>query len=163
MIGFVIGALCLFGLIKVLRGGRSCGRHSHARRRHRRRGPGLYWLFDRLDTSPGQEKAIRAALRDLADEAGGLRQQMHEAKSAARSALAEPVFDEAPLDALFEAHDGALARLRVSFKEALRTVHETLDDEQRTELGRLLRRFGPMRAFEFGTHGDHHVTRGPYR
>ncbi len=163
MFGFLIGALSLYGLVKVLRHGR-CGHRGFRGGRHRGRhgGPGnkLRFLFERLDTSPGQEKAIRQAVRDVMDEFQNFGGSFGEAKGAARDVLTSEVFDEGPIDALFEDQDARLARLRVSLKEGLRTVHESLDDEQRSELGRLLRRFGGRFG---GDSGGHHVFVGPYR
>ncbi|MCB9602668.1 MAG: periplasmic heavy metal sensor [Sandaracinus sp.] len=167
MFGFVIGFASLVGLISVLRRGRharfghgGCGHHRHGhdghhhRRGFRRRGPFgmLDGLFAHLDTSPGQEKAIRAALAELFDEAHELRGEVRETGEAARSAVAGPAFDESALDAAFERHDAKLARLRVGAKEALRRIHEALDDEQRVELGRMLARrgFGGVGRFGFG-------------
>jgi Spy/CpxP family protein refolding chaperone len=164
MFGFVIGIASLIGLVAVLRRGRharfagGCAhhRHQHHHGHHRRwrRGPFamLDGLFAHLDTSPGQEKAIRAALAELFDEAHSLKGEVGETGDAARAAVSGPVFDPHALDAAFERHDTKLARLREGAKEALRKIHEALDDEQRAELGRVLARrgFGPLGRFGFG-------------
>lgn len=171
MFGFVIGIASLIGLIAVLRRGRharfagGCGHHRHHGHRGHRGGPRghrrgwgrgpfamLDGLFSHLDTSPGQEKAIRAALSELFDEAHSLRGEVRETGEAARAAVAGPAFDGHALDAAFERHDAKLARLREGAKETLRKIHEALDDEQRAELGRVLARrgFGPLERFGFG-------------
>ena len=163
MFGFVIGIASLEGLVAVLRRGRharfaaGCAHprhpHHHGHRRWRR-GPFamLDGLFAHLDTSPGQEKAIRAALAELFDEAHALKGEVRETGEAARAAVSGPAFDPHALDAAFERHDAKLARLREGAKEALRKIHEALDDEQRAELGRILARrgFGPLGRFGFG-------------
>jgi len=96
MLGFVVGTVCLVGLVRLLRGpryGRSCGWHHH----HSRGGCGDDWryrgrstresfdgrdvddaggfddagpvrlraLFQGLQTTPGQERVIGEALKEL--------------------------------------------------------------------------------------------------
>ncbi|MCU0676452.1 MAG: periplasmic heavy metal sensor [Myxococcota bacterium] len=164
MFGFMIGIASLIGLVAVLRRGRharfsgGCGHHRHHGHHHGhrrwRRGPFamLDGLFAHLDTSPGQEKAIRATLAELFDEAHSFQGEVRETGEAARAAVSGPAFDPHALDAAFERHDAKLARLREGAKEALRKIHEALDDEQRAELGRVLARrgFGPLGRFGFG-------------
>lgn len=163
MFGFVIGFASLVGLVAVLRRGRharfggTCAhdRHHHHRhhgRRFERRFGWLDRIFAHLDTSPGQEKAIRAAIGELLDEAASMRNELRETGEAARVALSAPGFDESALDVAFERHDTKLARLREGTKEALRRIHDALDDEQRVELGRMLARrgLGPLGRFGFG-------------
>ncbi|MBX3251406.1 MAG: periplasmic heavy metal sensor [Myxococcales bacterium] len=171
MFGFVVGFACLIGFVTVLRRGRRArfsgpwggchrarGHHHHHHHRGGRgwrgRGPHawLYGLFERLDTSPGQEKVIRHALDDVLNEAWGLRGDLRALGDAARSSVAAPSFDESALDAVFAEQDEKLARLRVSAKDALRQIHEALDEEQRAELARLL---GGRSLGRFGL--------GPYR
>ena len=71
MFGFVVGTLCLVGFVSVYRrrGWRRHGFHGWHAGRHgrfgRRGGWALYRAFEELDTSPGQEKAIRSALGEL--------------------------------------------------------------------------------------------------
>ena len=95
MFGFVIGFASLVGLISVLRKGRcagrfhggDCGHHHHHHHGHggppwarHGRGPHrwMHRLFERLDTTPGQEKEIRAAVRDFMDEAWDLGGQLRD-------------------------------------------------------------------------------------
>lgn len=159
MFGMVIGTLSLFGLIHMLRKGRRCGArgfHGHHHRHGRGGGPGFLWqLFERLDTSPGQEKEIRAAFRDLREEAWGLRGQWGATRAAAVDAFGEDLFDEGPLDALFVEQDQKIAEVREALKKALGRVHEALDDEQRSELASWLKRWGKGRGGRRGW--------GPYR
>ncbi len=151
MFGFFIGFASLVGLIAVLRRGRHC-------RGSRRSGRGprfLRHLFERLDTSPGQEKEIRAAVRELFDEAHSLKGEMRHTKVAAGKAFGAEHFDVAPLAEVFATQDKKLARVRTAFESALARVHEALDDEQRAQLASFLHRQwsgrGPMPSW------------GPYR
>ncbi len=85
MFGFVLGTACLIGLVWVVRGPRRLGsRYGWDSRRARdegeRRGFGgrafVRWLFERLDTTPGQERVIRAAVDDLMDSAHAARRDL---------------------------------------------------------------------------------------
>ena len=80
MFGFVIGALCLLAFVAVLgwrRGFGHPGCHGYFGRRGRF---GLYRMLEELDTSPGQEKAIRAAVAELRGSLGELRPGLDEAR-----------------------------------------------------------------------------------
>ena len=156
MFGMVIGTLSLFGLIHMLRKGRRCGHRGFQGRHRHGGGPGFLWhLFDRLDTSPGQEKEIRAAVREFREEAWGLRGQWGATRSAAVDAFGEDLFDEGPLDALFVEQDQKIAEVREALKKTLQRVHDALDDEQRAELASWLKRWGTGRGGRRGW--------GPYR
>jgi len=174
MLGFLIGFLCMVGLFKVLKGGRhgACGgrwahHHHHHHHRRGRRGRGRGWrrgpwrkldfLFERLDTSPGQEKEIRAAIRELVDEAYGMKGELREAQTATSQAFGVDHFDQTPLDNLFSAQDEKIGRLRDALKRAMERIHEALDEEQRAELASWLHRWSG-RGFDGGA-----VFSGPYR
>jgi Spy/CpxP family protein refolding chaperone len=167
MFGFIIGTVCLVGLIKVLRhrhgwGGRDGGWHHHGHGHGyggesatggfgggRRR----WWLrsiFERLDTTPGQEKAILAALDELRDNRRVVRGEMDLTRADLARAVAGGLVDDATLEETFARHDRLLAQLRVSFVEALKKVTEALDERQRKQVARLLE--GGFTGF-----------RGPYR
>lgn len=177
MIGFLIGTVCLIGLVKVLRAGRwhrhgyggGCGHHGgygggwgghHGGWRGGRggfRGYGrqafLRGLFERLETTPGQEKVIlqaaeelqaafqklRPASKGLGDLAAALRAESFDEGSAAKFGVeAEETFNSAKSAVL----------------DALRKVHEVLDARQRGLLADFLER----RANGFGFGGG-----GPFR
>lgn len=164
MFGFIIGLVSLFGLVKVLRGGHGrfgggCGHRSHHSHHHRHgqrggrwRGKWLRGLFERLDTTPGQEKVIREAIGDVMDEAKSARRAFPDMRSNLGAAFASDSLDEAAVESAMAPADEGLARLRVATSEALRRIHEVLDDEQRQRLARWLSR---------GDHGP--LPFGPYR
>ncbi len=152
MFGFFFGALCLIGLISVIRRGRrgyygrGChggrrgwGHHGHARGRGRGHGGGmLYGLFERLDTTPGQEKAIREAVDELV---GAAREMKGEAKTSAGDiarVIREQEFDVEALGTAFSRQDDKLRELQKAFAGALARIHDALDDEQRKRLAGLL-------------------------
>jgi Spy/CpxP family protein refolding chaperone len=181
MVGFLIGTICLFGLIRVLRGGRGCGgrrggggcggrrggwgrgeqreggwdeRHEEGERhggwRQGWRHGWLRWLYERLDTTPGQEKVLRAAIDELRESTEQARQDWREARKGVAAAVGAETFDEEAVRAAYARVDVAAQQLRDRFIDELRKVHEALDPEQRRQLadliGRQRRGFGPYRS-----------------
>jgi Spy/CpxP family protein refolding chaperone len=159
MLGFVFGTLCLIGLIKVLRHGRgwhggwgygACSRggfHGAGHGRGFGGGPRRWFLrslFERLETTPGQEKAILAALDELREERRVVREEAQQTRTDLARAVAGGLIDDSTLEESFARHDRLLAKLRVSFVEALKKVTEALDERQRKQLGDWLEggRFG---------------------
>ena len=157
MFGFFIGGASLVGLIWVLRGGRHGHHHGHhhGRHHHRRggfRGRWMNAIFERLDTSPGQEKAIRAALDEIMARGRELRDDTHALRRAAADTLKNPVFDASALDDGLARQTVAVAELQKALVAGLATLHETLDDDQRRRLADFAMR-GPR----------HHRCGGSYR
>jgi len=154
MWGFVIGAACLYGLVRMMRGSRwayahgpgGWGRHDWGGWRHEGwngarhaggRGP-LRWLFERMGTSPGQERviaeaadALRATMRGWHDDAERMRSDV------ARSIRGES-FDGAALEEAFARAEARLATVRETLRGQAARVHEALDPRQRAELADLV-------------------------
>jgi Spy/CpxP family protein refolding chaperone len=165
MLGFIFGTVCLFGLLKVLRRGRGWVGYGH-----HACGPGpsgygpgagsgprrwlLRSLFERLETTPGQEKAIMAALDELRENRKVVRDEMQQTRGDVGRAVASGLVDDGALEETFARHDRLLAQLRVSFVEALKKVTEALDERQRKQIADLL---------EGGFAGWRGGSRGPYR
>ena len=102
MFGFVFGVLCLIGFVSVLRrrgwrrSGYGYGWHGHGWHGHGRgwqgrgwRGGGwmMYRAFEALDTSPGQEKAIRGALSELRAALTELRPELYATRAQVSQSL----------------------------------------------------------------------------
>lgn len=156
MFGFFIGTICLLGLIAVLRRGRrGChGWHGGHHHRHHHRGGQrhmLRFLFERLDTTPGQEKEIRGAIDDLFEEGRGLRREGRSSRDDVAKLLRTESLDETILGELFARHDERLRDMQKAFADALGRIHQALDPEQRAQLASLLE----------SDHGPGHG--GPYR
>jgi hypothetical protein len=183
MFGFVIGTLCLVGLIGLrwrMRhawgggcggGYRGWGGH-HGHHGHRgwggwgghhgaaedRMGDGmLRMLFRRLDTTPGQEKVIAEAFGELKTAARGMREELFKTREGVGRAVTGDVFDGAVLDEGFARQKVQLEELQRATSDALRKMHEVLDERQRRELVGLLEQLGVLRGFG----GSH--QHGPYR
>ncbi|WNG56031.1 periplasmic heavy metal sensor [Archangium gephyra] len=146
MFGFVLGTACLAGLFYTLRRGRWHHRHG---------GPGRWswrgrmrWLFERLDTSPGQEKVLVQAADDLTEAFAKMRDEMSATRAALARSLRGESFDAAALRELDARHDELIDNLRKTLRASLSKTHEALDAKQRRELADLLehgwgRGYGP--------------------
>lgn len=183
MFGFVIGALSLFGLVKVLRAGRGCGYgrmgaghcgsgwghhhggphhggwgHHHGswgrdhggwgerdqggwqRDRGGRNGFGLRWVFERLDTTPGQEKVIRQAYEEVREAMRTGEGELDATRREIAAAVRAGHVDETQMGELYARHDEKLRTLRSAFFGALAKVTEALDEDQRRRLADMLDR-----------------------
>ena len=139
MFGFIFGVLCVVGLYHYLKHGsmwrRGCGMRGY-------RGFGrrmvLGRFFSRLDTSPGQERAIEGALSDLEDEWRKIRQGKRELREDLAAVMREETVDASRLEAALSKHQGAIAGMRSAGIAAFTRVHEILDPYQRRRLAELL-------------------------
>lgn len=154
MFGLLIGTACLVGLIAVLRRGRGrWGRRGHWGWRGRGPRRFLNGLFERLETSPSQEKVIMSAVEGVREAMFSLRGEGETTRSDLAHILSEESFDAERLAAVFTRHDDALRRVRDTVSGAFAEVHAVLDARQRAELARLVEQGGYWRR----TRG------GPYR
>jgi Spy/CpxP family protein refolding chaperone len=147
MLGFIIGTVCLIGLVKVLRGGRGWhGRWGHGGHGRQAYGGRRRWFlrsaFERLDTTPGQEKAIVSAIDELKQNRAIVREEAQHTREDLARVVASGLVDDAALEETFARHDRALAQLRVAFVETVKKVSETLDERQRKQVADFLVRSG---------------------
>ena len=167
MLGFIVGAVIAIGVVKMLRRRGYCA-HGHGAygtgygaggRGWRGFGGPRWWLrslFERLGTTPGQEKAILGALDDLRASRAVVRDELKQTRAEVGQAISSGLVDDATLEDAFARHDRLLAQLRVSFVEALKKVTEVLDEQQRRMLAGLLQNRGWFGPGGFG--GDPHDT-----
>ncbi len=151
MLGFIFGTVCLIAFIAVWRRRWSRGWHGARFGRWRQAGRGryfgLYRLFEELDTSPGQEKAIRSAVAELRGTLGGLRPGLNETKSSVATALANETFDGAGLESVIGARVAELSGVGSALAVAIGKVHDALDAEQRRRLARFIQALPHGHAF----------------
>ena len=131
MFGFIIGSACVVGLAMMAGRARRHGfRHGH----HRHGGFGkraLYRLLDRLDTTPGQEKAILAAIDDFRDRAREARGDLRDVRRRVADALRTEHFDEPAFAAIFDEPLRRMSTLRDDMSKTVAGIHETLTPKQR--------------------------------
>lgn len=103
-------------------------------------------VFQSLDTTPGQEKVIRAAVEELIQVASKHRGEMQKSREDVARAVRGPSFDETVMGELFARHDASLEELRKAALGALGKTHEALDEEQRKRLASMIERAGGFRG-----------------
>jgi hypothetical protein len=91
-------------------------------------------LFERLDTTPGQEKVIVPAAGELRTVLGKAKDQMRETRGDFARVFRGPVVDEASLADIFLKHDTVISETRRSVVEAVHKAHDALTEEQRSEV-----------------------------
>jgi uncharacterized membrane protein len=139
MFGFVFGAVCLVGFFSVLRGRHGWRRHGcHGGGHFRHRSWAMYRAFEALDTSPGQEKAIRGALAELRGSLAGLRPELDATRARLAQTLNSEQFDAAEVEASVQSQLASLGRIGPALSRALGQVHEALDPDQRRRLARFI-------------------------
>jgi Spy/CpxP family protein refolding chaperone len=155
MFGFIVGTLSLIGLVKVARWGRR-GRHGGGWGRWMMRR-----LFERLDTTPGQEKVVLQAADEAQRVMWQAREEMFRARSEYAKAMRGEHFDNEAINAAFEKQQATVDELKKTVKERLQAIHEALNPQQRAVLADLIE-FGPGRMHHGGSgrwgggHFSHH-------
>lgn len=155
MLGFIFGTVCLIALVKVVRGGRRWGHGGGW-------GDGRSWmlrrLFQRLDTTPGQEKVISQAFGELQEKVRAVREELLRSRGTFAKSVRGEAFDTESVRDQFEKQQGALEELKKAAVAGMQKIHEALTPEQRAVAGDLIE-FGP-RSFgggcghhRFGHHG----------
>ena len=144
MFGFFIAAVSAAGLVLLAR-----------RRRHGFGGPfgrrGLYRFFQRLDTSPGQEKVIREAFADLREASRGAWTETRSARPELADLLRREKLDDDAIGSWFSARRSSLQDFETRFRDALRKVHDVLDERQRDLLADFI-----VSGPRFGWRHHHH-------
>jgi Spy/CpxP family protein refolding chaperone len=117
-------------------------------RRHGSGPGGSFWLrglFSRLDTTPGQEREIRAAIEELQGMASGLKSGLSGSRDDIARAVGGEVFDDAAFAEAGVRAEVTAGRLKDAFANALRRIHAVLDPKQRERLSELVAK-GPFRG-----------------
>ena len=157
MFGWVIGTVAVVGLIAFAKrrrhrhfayGGWAYEGHGgwsepppfgfRRRMQHGVRRGLLRGLFLRLDTTPGQEKAIVSALADARERFKTLQGGLADTRRELAALIGSDLLDQAALGALLSQQRDRLDDLSKELVRTLASVHEALDTEQRRELGELL-------------------------
>lgn len=182
MLGFIVGTACLIGLIRTLRhgrcghggygygggyggcgcgGGRCGGGHWPGREHGGGRwddGSALRFmlrpLFERLATTPGQERVILEAAEALRARATATKEALRSTAGDAAKAFRGERFDEGVMGESFAKQDEALEATQKAVFEALQKVHDALDEQQRRDFAEYIERF---------TGASGRWGRGPYR
>lgn len=143
MFGFLIGTLSLIGLMKLWRH----GRHGNPRRWMFRR------LFQRLDTTPGQEKVILEVADDVEKQVWAARDAFASTRGQFARAMRGEHFEGAAVDEAFARDQAALDEVKKALRAGMAKIHEALRPEQRAAVAELLE----MRGGGCGGYGMHRM------
>ena len=119
---------------------------------------GSFWLralYARLDTTPGQEREIRAAIEELRERARDAKSGLPETRENIGKSVAGETFDTAAFEAVSARFDATAEKMKDALASALKRIHAVLDPKQRERLADIVSKgaFG-----RFGRGGG-----GPYR
>jgi uncharacterized membrane protein len=167
MMGFAIGFACLFGLLGLLGAecrrrrfahmgwghgwghGAGCGRGGARWGRYAFIGP----LLERLETTPGQEKAIRAAVDAVIQSVVAAKGRALQGREQLAAVFRSEAFDEGLVAGVITGCDEAVEQVRTALVDGLAKVYEALDERQRGMVAEWLERGAGPRA----------CGAGPYR
>jgi hypothetical protein len=110
----------------------------------------LRGLFSRLETSPSQEKVIVSAISEVREVAARVKGRAPEVRDDVSRAFRADILDEAALGAAQAKVDVATGEIRVAIADALRKIHEVLDEKQRAIIADFLARDGARGLFRGG-------------
>lgn len=178
MLSFLLGIACIVGVVAVARGRRRWGRWTrrgplfgcgpgelggrYGGDRWGRHGDlgygGSFWaqsfrargLFERLETTPAQEKVIASAAEQLRQTREKLREELARLRHEVAQALRAEQFNPASMREIFARHDLLISDLRTVALEVLSKIDEALDDRQRKILAELIE---PGAGFHRGAAG----------
>jgi Spy/CpxP family protein refolding chaperone len=129
-------------------------------------GPGgSFWLralFARLDTTPGQEREIRASIEELRERAHDAKGSMKETRESLGRALGGDTFDDSAFESVSARFDATSEKMKDAFASALRRIHAVLDPKQRERLAELVSK-GIFGRGGRGGRGGGAPWAGPYR
>ncbi len=110
----------------------------------------MRWLFEDLDTTPGQERSIRETFDSLREHARETKAEWKKSVDDLAAAITAEELDHEKVGEAWVKQDKALDGIRLAAMEALGKIHETLDPSQRERLAELIRRggFGRWRSTE---------------
>ena len=168
MFGLFFGIVCLVLLFHTLRrasyGGYGYGllgpfsghghyrRHGHppwvhGRFRRARRRFAMRWLFEELETTPGQEKAILSAVDNLRDQLENGRGELDAARNELAQAFGGDVLDEAALNGALARAEGFSSKMRSEVVRGVTEIHGALDGRQRRQIAELIADLRPFRRY----------------
>lgn len=174
MFGFVFGTFCLLALIFVLKSElrkKKGGWHHHHGQGHHGffgkgfgrcsksgesfgigRNPFIRGLFQELDTTPGQEKAIKGALDEFFGTVKSTKKGLFESRGQLADVFRSESFDETSMSVVVERPDEALDKVRTAFVDGIAKIYSALDPKQRARVADWLekgprgRSWGPYRT-----------------
>jgi uncharacterized membrane protein len=104
-------------------------------------------IYERLGTTPGQERVIQDALSELKAAAKKIKDERRQTVKDVADAVRGEDFSTEKMGDAFARVDGAVETMRTAAFSALAKVHDALDEEQRKKLADLISRAGGPSRF----------------
>ena len=123
----------------------------------------LRGLFQRLETTPGQEKVIVKAVDDVRTAIRDARGEVDKTREDVKNAFGADNLDESALAGAFIRQDDEIAKVRKALVGALAEVHGALDERQRRELADILADFPRGGGWRDRGFRARDAEGGPYR
>ncbi|MEO8875226.1 MAG: periplasmic heavy metal sensor [Polyangiaceae bacterium] len=120
-------------------------------------------MFQRLDTTPGQEKVIAQAFEELREKGRTAKTELKAARIEVAKAMRSPSFDEVTVGTATAQLEAVVDSMRKAGIDAFAKVHEALDERQRGMLADLIENGPSFRDFGGGWRGHEHGQNHPYR
>jgi hypothetical protein len=124
-------------------------------------------MFERLDTTPGQEKVIQQAFEDLREKGRAAKNDMKTARAEIAKAMRSASFDEVSVGTATAQVEAVMDSMRKAGIDAFAKVHEALDERQRGMFADFIEngpRFSDFASWRNrGDYGNPGNQGGPYR
>ncbi|HEY0710244.1 MAG TPA: periplasmic heavy metal sensor [Polyangia bacterium] len=114
----------------------------------------LRFLSNRLDATPGQERALADAMEKFHAEVAPLHAEVDKTRADLAAAMRKSSFDEVAMGELFARHDDAIEKARRAVVGFGARVHDALDERQRDQLASLIERGHGFSGFGGGWSRD---------
>jgi hypothetical protein len=104
----------------------------------------LRFLFEKLDTTPGQEKVIAEVFDEIKEAIKTAKGDWASSRSRMADAMRGDEFDHEAAGDAWAKHDTTFESMRLKVTTAMQRVHEALDERQRKILAELIEKGGPF-------------------
>ena len=118
-------------------------------------------MFERLETTPGQEKVIAQAFEELHEKGRAAKNELRAARAEVAKAMRSPAFDEVTVGTATAQVEAVVESMRKAGIDAFAKVHEALDERQRGLLADFIEHGPRFRDFGGGFRGGY--GNSPYR
>ena len=118
-------------------------------------------MFERLETTPGQEKVIAQAFEELREKGRAAKNDLKAARAEVAKAMRSPAFDEVTVGTATAQVEAVVESMRKAGIDAFAKVHEALDERQRGLLADFIEHGPRFRDFGGGFRGGY--GNSPYR
>lgn len=104
----------------------------------------LRFVFEKLDTTPGQEKVIAEAFEEIKEAVKNAKSEWASSRTRVADAMRGAEFDVEAVGDAWARHDSTFEAVRLKITTTMQRVHEVLDEQQRKILAEMIEKGGPF-------------------